>query len=87
MAAAKGGPPAVQQVNPAPPVAPAPARPPAAANVYALSLDRAVWPATWGNLPERGFEAPRPEDLPPSIAGLPAAMGEAGRGQPGPRRN
>jgi hypothetical protein len=29
--------------------------------------DRKVWPAAWGNLPERGFETPSAEELPPLV--------------------
>lgn len=29
--------------------------------------DRKIWPAAWGNLPERGFEVPTAEELPPLI--------------------
>jgi hypothetical protein len=29
--------------------------------------DRKVWPAAWGNLPERGFEVPTADELPPLV--------------------
>lgn len=37
---------------------------------YAFSSrqpDRKVWPAAWGNLPERGFEVPTADELPPLV--------------------
>jgi len=38
--------------------------------------DRKYWPAAWGNLPERGFEIPTAEELPPLIL-APVQVGKA----------
>lgn len=46
-------------------------------SAVAPAPDPAVWPAAWGALPSKGFEAPKPEDLPPSVANLPQVMDEA----------
>lgn len=76
--AAPAPPQSLGKVNSAlkPPVPPVPAAPAARGQAGPVP-DRTVWPATWGTLPERGFQPPAPEELPPSVANLPQAMDEA----------
>jgi hypothetical protein len=42
--------------------------------------DRKIWPAAWGNLPERGFEVPTAEELPPLIL-APVQVGQSLRNE------
>jgi len=52
---------------------------PAGSPRYAYSNrqpDRKFWPAAWGNLPERGFEVPNAQELPPLIL-APVQLGKA----------
>jgi hypothetical protein len=51
----------------APPAPIAPERPVHVAGRGRQQPDRRVWPAAWGNLPERGFETPKVEELPPLV--------------------